>query len=30
MTLVSEKEKVLDKLLKKFEEKLVTDKDEFK
>lgn len=30
MTLVTEKEKVLDKLLKKFEEKLVTDKDEFK
>ena len=30
MSLVTEKEKVLDKLLKRFEEKLVTDKDEFK
>jgi hypothetical protein len=30
MELVGEKEKVLDKLLKRFEEKLVNDKEEFK
>lgn len=30
MGLVGEKVKVLDKLLKRFEEKLVTDKEDFK